>query len=339
MARRVRKSQYPASPHDHYVRSVFQLESIALAFFQYVFEKAGYDALDWSTLRPNKESYVDEELRQHFTDICYTCQTPGGQPLLLSLLVEHKSQDPPKGSLRIQLVRYMTNAESKNLQNKEPFVLTIPIVLYHGLRPMTRYELKDIYEGYPAVYRAYAYDFKYLVIDLYQETDASIRSIREQSLKIVFWALKLSRDKDILSLFWTDYLTFVSLTSENGQLSHFASITTHYLFVISQPFKKRIKDMKTYSTFPSKEEIYKEAVAAIAKVWYEDELEEMRAKDRKEGIEQGIEKGIEKGIERAIRTYLRKRPEVTAVEVAELFEVDLSVVHQLMEKRGEGSTK
>lgn len=371
---RANRSRAPRSfTHDHYVRSAFQQEDLALAFFQYAFEKSSCPSLNWDSLRSNSDSYVDEELRQHFTDICFTCQTFSGQPLLISLLVEHKSQDPPKGSLRIQLVRYLSNAEEKNLKNKEPFVLTIPIVLYHGPRAMTRYSKGDLYPDYPEAYLSYTYDFEFMVIDLYQAPEEELQQLPKESLKILFKALKYGRDSELLSVFWVDYLTFVSSTSEGGQLSHLATITTQYLFLISKPFKARLKSMKQYSTFPSKEENYMEAVEMIAKFWYKGKFKELkrqaieegraegraegkaegraegraegkaegraegkaegRAEGKQEGMEIGIKEGLEKGMEMALKSFQTKHPSMKLEELASLFDLEVEAVKRLLERK------
>lgn len=86
--------------------------------------------VDLSTIEEQKESFIDEELRQHFSDLLYVVRTKQGGLLYLYFLFEHKSY--PDRNVAFQLLRYIVRIwEAAQAQNKL-FLPIIGLVVYHG---------------------------------------------------------------------------------------------------------------------------------------------------------------------------------------------------------------
>ena len=78
------------NPHDVFAKSVMSKIENARDFFNGVLPEGLRELIDLETLRLEKESYVDEELSEFYSDIVYTCMYRGSTVKLV-LLFEHKS--------------------------------------------------------------------------------------------------------------------------------------------------------------------------------------------------------------------------------------------------------
>lgn len=138
-------------------------------------------AIDWATLRRVDGAFVDEELKGRHADLLFEARL-GGRPLLLYVLVEHKSGDDSFTAL--QLLRYVVRVwdrwlESNAQERALPPVL--PLVVHHGDRawnsPRTVTELVDL-DGIPeevaAFLRGLQPQLTFLLDDLAAGTEAGI---------------------------------------------------------------------------------------------------------------------------------------------------------------------
>lgn len=332
------RNQVPTTPHDRYVRTVLQLKELALPFFRYALRKTHVPELDWEQLEPTPDSFVDEQLKHHFTDVVYQCKTSTGNPVRISLLVEHKSQNPPKGSLREQLCRYIINTWLKSLQNKEPFVITIPIVLHHGNAPLKKYSSEELFPEVPIPLLQYVPDFDYIVIDLFHESEENWDQEEAEALGFFFQALKYSREKEILAHFWEHFITFVVQVEEKTTLKHFLLVTIQYLEYVSEPFKKRLHTMSYDPNLTTPEEIVSAYLDEVFDRRYpgrrEREMEEYKQQGIQEGLEHGLELGLElgleKGIAQVIKAYAERNPGMSLQHIADNTGLELETVTRLL---------
>jgi hypothetical protein len=87
--------------------------------------------IDLTTLKLESESFVDPDLRKHFSDLLFSVQTTAQDAIYIYLLLEHKSAPERWGSF--QLLRYIVRFwERLHARGCERLPLVIPIVFYHG---------------------------------------------------------------------------------------------------------------------------------------------------------------------------------------------------------------
>ena len=96
-------------PHDRFFRSVFAHRELMAEYVNNFLPKALSSRFHLDTLEQQKESYLDKNLNQYFSDVVYTVGY-GKSKVTLTLLLEHKSYVPPHPWL--QLLQYMVNAYS-----------------------------------------------------------------------------------------------------------------------------------------------------------------------------------------------------------------------------------
>ena len=78
------------NPHDSYFKALFSEVEQVISFIDSFLPKEVSSKIDKSTLRMINKSFVDEELKQHHSDVIYQCKL-SGKNAYLYFLFEHKS--------------------------------------------------------------------------------------------------------------------------------------------------------------------------------------------------------------------------------------------------------
>jgi predicted transposase/invertase (TIGR01784 family) len=129
------------------------------------------DPLDLTSLELHKESFIDEELREHQSDLLCRVRQTNGEDAFLYLLLEHKSY--PDQWVALQLLRYKLRTWDQLRTGSEKLSPILPVVLYHGTSswnaPRSLVELVHT----PDLWRRYVADFEYLFFDLSRMQDSS----------------------------------------------------------------------------------------------------------------------------------------------------------------------
>jgi len=150
---------------------------------------------------PVQGSFVDEELRQHHSDLIFRVQLKAGRGAFAYVLMEHKSS-PDQGA-RLQLLRYvvrlLTEWYDQN-QRRLPLPPVLPLLAYQGPRGWKfSYEFTDLFGAVPESLRPYLPSFRHAMVDLTQVDDDDLSV--ELRLKAHLKALKYARRPDLQCLF------------------------------------------------------------------------------------------------------------------------------------------
>ncbi|MCF6149516.1 MAG: Rpn family recombination-promoting nuclease/putative transposase [Candidatus Kuenenia sp.] len=145
--------------------------------------------LDISTLALENNSYIDEELKEHFSDIVYTCLC-NDKELKITLLFEHKSH--PEKCPHLQLLRYLLKIWETNMKQVEGLVQVIPVILYHGKETWKIRRFSDCFEGTDEVFYRFIPEFEYLLTDLsdYSNEEIKDKVFRRASLQIAMLLMR-----------------------------------------------------------------------------------------------------------------------------------------------------
>ncbi|MEK7832858.1 MAG: Rpn family recombination-promoting nuclease/putative transposase, partial [Acidobacteriota bacterium] len=79
------------NPHDAFFKAAFGRREVAADLLANYLPPEVAATLDLNTLEPIKDSFVDPELREHFSDLLYRVGLQGGGSAYACLLFEHKS--------------------------------------------------------------------------------------------------------------------------------------------------------------------------------------------------------------------------------------------------------
>ena len=165
-------------PHDALFKSVFQQPENAAAELQHVLPAEHVSAIDWSTLKLEPGSFVDEKLADHHSDLLFSATArASGERVLVYLLLEHQSSSDPKMALR--LLGYMVRIWERfsDADKKSPLPLIVPAVLAQvpgGWKAATRFS--GLFSpNLGALADVVLPDFTYVVDDLHRAGDDDLR--------------------------------------------------------------------------------------------------------------------------------------------------------------------
>ena len=118
-------------PHDKFFKEVMgNVENTRDFLINYLPEDI-LKVTDLDNLTLEKDSYIDEELKESFSDRLFKTRINGKEGYIY-FLFEHKSYQSPQTAL--QLLKYMVKIweQKYHQENKAHLPAIIPTVIYHG---------------------------------------------------------------------------------------------------------------------------------------------------------------------------------------------------------------
>ena len=192
-------------PHDHFFQHSFARREVAVDFLTHYLPEPVRRLLDLQTLELTKDSFVDETLQDHFSDLLYKLRLRDGSMARVYLLFEHKSYPAPL--VAFQLLRYMVRIWEEMLREEPEAGLRpiIPLVLYHGRTQWHVHQNFGALLQGPEELRIYWPEFNYELYDLtgYSDADlvgAAMLQVTLQVMKHVFTGELAQRLPGILRL-------------------------------------------------------------------------------------------------------------------------------------------
>ena len=95
-------------PHDGFFRAVLSNKNAAVNFFENYLPADILKLLDMKTLQIKKDSFVEKELNQFYSDILYQVASMEGSKAYIYLLFEHQSS--PDSLMAFRLLKYTVKA-------------------------------------------------------------------------------------------------------------------------------------------------------------------------------------------------------------------------------------
>lgn len=272
--------------HDKIFKEIYGNVEVAREFFESKLPKEVLKVVDLDTLEPQKDSHINKELKEFFSDLLFKVDINNRKGYFY-LLLEHKSY---KDKLTIfQILKYIIEIwESKSIKEENNTIpIVIPFLVYHD---KTEWNIKesisemiDGYEDLPDEIKECIPNYRYILHDLtkYREQD-----IRVASLQGVI-------DKLLANSRYTTQERLIEVISEGLEVLYkmYEKDKTVYYFESCLKYILSIReDLEKEETINAIEKISKEGseiIMTLAEQWIE------------EGIEKGMEKGIEEGRQEA----------------------------------------
>lgn len=125
-------------PHDFFFRKSMSDPRVAKDFFLEHLPPALHKQIDWSQLKLQNVSFLDEHFKRSAADMLYQVTLKNGKHLYLYLLCEHTSEPDPL--LAFRLVKYMIRIIEQHTEQypQAPFPAVYPMALYTGKKPYTK---------------------------------------------------------------------------------------------------------------------------------------------------------------------------------------------------------
>lgn len=263
---------------------MFHRKEIASGFFKEYLPEQIKQQISLETLTISKDSFIDKELRHHFSDLLYTVKHRQSD-LHLYLLFEHKSS--PDHWIGLQLLRYMVRIwELFRKQNPktQKLPVIIPLVLYHGRNTWsTPKTFNALLAQDDDFLKQYTPDFQYLLHDF---SFRSNKQIKGEALT----CLTLLALRHIFDPHLSDKLPEIInlLQDVNSRKTALEILETLLRYVV--------KGTKCYTE--------NDIIEILAHTTIEDNIMKTFID---EYIEQGVQKGMQKGMHKVLSTQLTHR--------------------------------
>ncbi|WP_349886710.1 Rpn family recombination-promoting nuclease/putative transposase [Pantoea ananatis] len=129
----MKKKNSTPTPHDATFRQFLTQPEIARDFMELHLPAELRAVCDLSTLKLESGSFVEEDLRQYFSDVLYSLKTAQGDDGYVHVLIEHQSS--PDKHMAFRLLRYAVAAMQRHLEaGHKKLPLVIPVLFYTGKR-------------------------------------------------------------------------------------------------------------------------------------------------------------------------------------------------------------
>ena len=281
--------------HDKLFKETFGSVEIAKDFMNGYLPISIRNIVDLNTLDPQKDSFINKELQEVFSDLLFKVDINNKEGYIY-FLFEHKSY---KDKLVIfQLLRYMIEIwESKmKKQNSGELPVIIPLVIYHDKGEWKiKTKLSDMIEGYdqlPEEVKRYIPDYEYLIYDLtkYNDEDIKLESVTRIIIKIMRDVRYASKEKvvDII----TEGFTLLDKMIEKDNITHYMESCLRYVLSVRNDIDKdeliQIADQISVEG--------SELVMTIADKLRQEGKQEGRQEGRQEEIRKVVKNAIVKGM-------------------------------------------
>ncbi|MGI6455111.1 MAG: Rpn family recombination-promoting nuclease/putative transposase [bacterium] len=162
------------NPHDKFFKDMFSRTEVAQDFCRRYLPPEIVNILDLSSLTPAKDTFVDQELREYFSDLLFSVKLTTGREIYIYLLFEHKSYQYPQ--IAFQRLCYMIKIwENDRKQGNSNFLRPIiPLVFYHGAEQWNiPLDFQSLFPWTQGLVK-YLPQFEYLLFDLPRMEDEQI---------------------------------------------------------------------------------------------------------------------------------------------------------------------
>jgi predicted transposase YdaD len=186
-----------ANVHDAFFKQVLSDPDLAGTFLSEHLPPDVAGLLAPTSPEPVPGSFVDEELRQHHSDLLFRVRLKAGRDAFAYVLMEHKSSPDP--GARLQLLRYVVRLLVHWYdQNKQqlPLPPVLPLLAHQGPEGWTlSCEFSDLFGSVPEPLRPYLPSFRHALVDLPLIDDQALSA--EARLRAFLKALKYSRRPEL----------------------------------------------------------------------------------------------------------------------------------------------
>ncbi|MFQ6247294.1 Rpn family recombination-promoting nuclease/putative transposase, partial [Yersinia enterocolitica] len=235
---------------------------------------------DLNTLKLESGSFVEDDLRQYFSDVLYSVKTTEGDGYV-HVLIEHQSS--PDKHMAFRLIRYAVAAMQRHLDaGHKKLPLVIPVLFYVGKQSPYPYSTRWLDEFDNPERAAKLYNGAFPLVDVTVIPDDDI--IGHRRMAALTLLQKHIHQRDLAEL-----MDKLATTLLAGYLSSTQVVSlVHYLLQAGNTSDAEAFVRELAQRVPQ----HGDALMTIA--------QQLEQKGIEKGIEQGIEQGIQLGEQRGI---------------------------------------
>lgn len=282
------KKKSNPTPHDAAFRQFLTQPEVAQDFMQLHLPAELRAICDLSTLKLESGSFVEEDLRQYFSDVLYSLKTTAGDGYI-HVLIEHQST--PDRHMAFRLIRYAVAAMQRHLEaGHKKLPLVIPVLFYTGKRSPYPWSTRWLDEFDDPTLAESLYGGAFPLVDITVIPDDEIMTHR--SMAALTLLQKHIHQRDIATL--TDRLVILLMAETLS--SPLVTSLIHYLLQAGESADYEAFVRELARRVPQ----HGDALMTIAQQLEQQGIEKGIQLGEERGIEKGIEKGLQLGEQRGI---------------------------------------
>ena len=200
ISKKIKPEKPKMANHDLLVKKIMENPIAAVEFLEEFLPAEFKDILDLTTLKVEKESYVEDSLKTRLSDIVYSVETKSKlgdkvETAFIYTLLEHQSSSDHWIALR--LWKYSLLLLERHAFKKTKLPIILPLVLYNGKRKYAA--PRNIWELFTNPFLSKkAMSEDYNLIDLNRMSDEEIDY--EKHLSFVLYSMKHIHERDTLKM-------------------------------------------------------------------------------------------------------------------------------------------
>ena len=289
--------------HDQLFQETMSRQEVARDFLLNYLPQQVSRHIDFASMRICKDSFVDQELAPHLSDLLYEIRFTDEQPGYVYFLFEHKSS--PDRFLPLQLLRYMLEIwEHFRKQQKKPrgykLPLIVPVVVYHGKTRSGGRRLCELVALPHEELRGYVPDFATAFYDFSPKSDQGIKGAI--TLKLVLSALRAKNRPESMERV-TEIFELLNQLDESDSSLRWVATIFKYMAQVMDISRGDLQDIAQKTLSAGKED----AMMTLAQRLHQEGLQEGLIQGHTEGHMEGRTEGRTEGRHAVLERLLRKR--------------------------------
>ena len=294
--------------HDALFKSTFQRIEHAAAILRQILPLAIVARIDFATLALSPGTFIEEILKERFSDILFTVQI-GGRPGVVYVLFEHQSTTDALMPLRI--LRYLLLIWDRWLaehKDADKIPVIVPVVLHHSEQGWTGAvafdEILDADAETLSAVAAHVPAFRFVLEDISHETDEALRARAITALgRLALFCLRHSREPEELVRRMRSWADLVGeIRRSPGGAAALVRIMRYILEVNGRAQPDEIVAKLAAAVEEAKEEIVTAA-------------DQLREQGREQGQKQGREQASREMVLRLLRAKFGALPDAAVARV------------------------
>lgn len=308
------------TPHDATFRQFLSQPTIARDFMTLHLPAEFLALCDLDTLKLESGAFVEQDLRQYFSDILYSLKTTSRDDGYIHVLIEHQSS--PDRHMAFRLMRYAIAAMQRHLDaGHKKLPLVIPVLFYSGKRSPYPYSTRWLDEFSVPAYASRLYSNAFPLVDVTVIPDEDI--VGHRSMAALTLLQKHIHQRDLAELI--DKLAPVILA---GYLSSSQVISlVNYLLQAGETADADLFVRTLAQRVPQHEDALMTIAQQLEQKGIEKGLEEGLQLGEQRGLVKGRSEGERSAAQKIARTMLQNGlPHSLVAEMTGLSEDDLAQI-------------
>lgn len=280
-------------PHDRLFKSIMSNPKAIREFFEQNLPTNIRQIVNFDTISPQKETFIDNNLRLQLVDLLYSAEFNGKKGYLY-LLVEHQATCDKLMPFRI--IKYMVAIMDGHLKKTKKNILPIiyPLVIYSGWRNYNcSTDIFDLFGSNKELAKDILWH-PFRLIDLSKIPDETLQNSIWYG--VAAYLMKHIFEKDA-TIFFINIVELLKPIDKAGDIDYIYKIISYITEVTKIDREVFVETVKTGLTTSTGEK-----VMTLAEQFRQEGRQEGELRGIEKGKQEGLHKGLYEGEQKALKT-------------------------------------